>query len=351
MLPKVSVIVPVKNESRHILKCLKGIAAQSYPRERLEVLVADGMSSDGTRELVELFKKDAAGDRPELEIKLLDNLKGLRASALNIAITKASGAVILRVDARTIIASDYIERCVHTLKATGADNVGGVQRPICEDGPEEGEGAVLTRRAIGLAFSHRFGVGNARFRIGDKSGLVDTVYPGCFRREIFEKVGLFDEESAVISEDSELNQRIREAGGSIYMNKDISAYYYPRESLRDLWRLYFRYGGAKAGNLIKRGKLTAWRQCVPPAFLLSMALPPALGVFEKRFFYPWYLIVSAYVIADICVSLALSVKERNLKASLFLRLLGVFPTMHFAWAVGFWRRLLQRPRPGQYWGY
>jgi len=365
-LPFVSTVIPVRNEKESIEQCLEKLINQTYQKDKLEILVVDGISTDGTREIV--TRESKVGNRElRIVIKLVDNPKGQRASALNIGIKGAKGDVIIRIDARTIIPGDYIEKCVRTLIETGADNVGGIQKPIVGD--LEGDiRKSKTQETIGIALSHPFGIGNAQFRLGKKSGYVDTVYLGCFRRGIFDEVGLFDEESAVISEDSDMNQRIRDAGGKVYLDKDIVAYYYPRDNLKDLWRLYFRYGGAKAGNLIKRGKLTAWRQVVPPTFLVSLIVFPVLGIFSRPFLYLWFLVGGTYVMADFAVALYLSFKFRGSnpkptilntghrtlsiqqrKLSLFWRLFLVFPTMHFSWALGFWRRLLQRPKVAEYW--
>lgn len=363
----VSVIIPVRNECLHIEKCLSQLVKQTYPQEKFEVLVIDGMSTDGTREIVERFKTQGPGTEVEGErletksyemptIRLIDNPKGQRTSALNIGIREAKGDIVMRIDGRTIVPSDYIEKCIRTLLETEADNVGGVLKPLTGS---------TTQKAIGIALTCPFGVGNSWYRIGSKSGFVDTVYLFCSWKSLFERVGLFDEESPVISEDSDINQRIRKAGGKVYLKKEIVAYYYPRNNFKDLRKLYFRYGGAKAGNLIKRRKLTAWRQVVPPAFLLILVTLPVLGIFNKFSFYLWLLITGSYIITDTVVSLYLSfdLKSSTLnkkhrtsniepsKLSLFWRLFMVFPTMHFFWALGFWRRLLQRPKAGDYWGY
>lgn len=379
LYPKISIIIPVKNEAKNIGECIEKLINQTYPKDKIELIITDGMSIDKTREIV-IYKSEIANRKWGLIIRVLDNQRGHRASGLNIGIKNAKGDVIIRVDARTIIPPDYIERCVRTLLKTGADNVGGVQKSIFQDlrfkfldsnieNQEKEhinsvkvrnrilnmEHRILTQQAIGIALSHPFGVGNAQFRLGRKSGFVDTVYLGCFKKEVFDKVGLFDEEALVLSEDSDMNYRIKKAGGKVYLNKDIVAYYYPRDNLQDLWRLYFRYGGAKAGNFLKH-KVLAWRQFVPPTFLLSLFLLPILGVFNNLFFYLWSLIIVCYVTANFTVSSFLTIKYRNLslkhsKLSLLWQLFLVFPTMHFSWALGFWRRLLQRIKPGEYWEY
>ncbi len=340
-LPRVSVIVPVLNEARYIATCLAQLLVQEYPAGRLEILVVDGLSDDGTREIISRFRRavgpragaDAGtgegGDGPA--VHLLEDPKRQRASAMNAGIRAATGDVLVRVDARTIVRRDYIRQCVATLLATGADNVGGIQQPVATTPMQE---------AVGVAMSHPFGVGNAQFRIGRKSGPVDTVYLGSFRREVFDRVGLFDDSVPVISEDSDINQRIRESGGVVYLNTAIRAYYYPRETLGGVWRLYFHYGGARAGNLLKHGKLTAWRQWVPPATVLSLGGLGALAVINRAAL-PWLIAVTGgYLLCDVGVSGYLGYTRG--KWSLWPRLLGVFPAMHMAWGLGFLHRLLTR---------
>jgi glycosyltransferase involved in cell wall biosynthesis len=363
----ISVIIPVRNEEKFIKRCIERLANQTYEKKDIEVLVVDGMSEDGTREIIHRISRFLANNY-RMKIRLIDNPKGQRAAALNIGIKEASGDIILRIDAKTIIPPDYIEKCVKTLIEKAADNVGGIQKPVIDLESGTTDRDRTTQMAICIALSHPFGVGNARFRVGKKSGFVDTVYLGCFRREVFDKVGLFDEESVVISEDSDMNYRIKRAGGKVYFNKDIIAYYYPRDNYKDLWKLYFRYGGAKAGNLIKRGRLTAWRQFIPPFFLLSLILFPFLGMlYSGLFFYIWAFEIGCYFNIDFIISgymasiskpsyYCLEEQKEQInhcwlsRSSLFWRLFFVFPTIHFSWALGFWRRLLQRPKPGEYWG-
>jgi GT2 family glycosyltransferase len=228
---------------------------------------------------------------------------------------------------------------------TNADNVGGVQSPIVAKNGNPGK--ELIQLAVGIALSHPFGIGNAQFRLGRKSGYVDTVYLGCFMKEIFIKVGLFDEDAAVIGEDTDMNHRIRKAGGKIYLNKDIVAYYYPRDNLKDLWKLYFRYGGARAGNFIKAKEFTSWRQLVPLFLLVALAVTAVGSFFSDAVFYLFIGLLLAYIAADFVVSSYLSAKHAHIW--LLLILLAVFPCVHFAWATGFFRRLFQKPGAGQYW--
>lgn len=333
-LPCVTVIIPVRNEQYYISSCLARLFQQDYPRDRLEVIVADGMSTDRTREIAESFQGKG------IALKVLLNPGLGRSHGLNLAIRAAKGDVIARIDARTVIAKDYLSRCVRTLLETGADNVGGIQKAIAN---------TVTQDAIGLAMSHFFGAGNAQFRVGKKSGFVDTVYLGCFRREVFEKVGLFDEETPVISEDSDINYRIRKAGGRVYLNADIVVGYYPRETFRDLCKLYFRYGGARAGFLLKHKTFTSWRQLVPPIFILIVASLTVLSLMSIWSRVALIALLNIYIMTDLLVSAYLTLMKK--RSSLFGPLLLAFPCMHFAWSFGFFRRLTQRPKPGSYWSY
>jgi succinoglycan biosynthesis protein ExoA len=338
--PRVSVIVPVRNEERYIERCLSRLLEQDYPRDRLEIVVVDGLSEDRTRQIVVDLLRDHGAIPPAL--RMIDDPARERVTALNAGIRAAAGEVIVRVDARSLVPPDYVRRCVETLEATGADNVGGVQHPIADSSMQE---------AIGLAMSHPFGVGDAQFRIGKKSGFVDSVYLGTFRREVFVRVGLFDDVVPVLSEDSDINQRIRDHGGTVYLNAEIRAGYYPRDTLGGLIALYGRYGVARAGNVLKHRKMTSWRQAVPPLFVLVLAALGGLALVHKPLRAGVAVVLGAYLLLDAAV--AASLAARRGKWYLGPRLLAVFPCMHLAWALGFFRGLilgfdrevLRRPRP------
>jgi len=339
--------MPVRNEERNISGSLEQLMAQTYRADKLKVLIIDGMSDDDTRSII-----GRVSSASSLQVTILENPSRRIETALNIGIRNSDSEIILRIDARTRILPDYIERSVKTLLETGADNVGGIQRPVVDKSLSKELQA--SQFAIGIGMSHPFGVGNAQFRLGKKSGYVDTVYLGCFRKEIFDKVGLFDEDSYSISEDSDMNMRIRAAGGKVYLDNSIVACYYPRETLRACWGLYASYGIRKAGNLIKYKKFTAWRQFVPPVFLSSILLLPIAGLFVTAFWYLWLLAIAMYVGAELffvrrIVNGKDCVSSGYPRLTLLKYLLLVFPTMHFSWAFGFWSRILKRPRPGEHW--
>ena len=338
--PRVSVIVPVRNEERYVGGCLSRLLEQDYPTDRFEIVVVDGLSEDRTRAIVLDLLRDRAALLPAL--RLIDDPARERPTALNAGIRAATGEVIMRVDARSLVPPDYVRKCVETLEATGADNVGGVQHPVADSPMQE---------AIGLAMSHPFGVGDAQFRIGKKSGFVDTVYLGSFRREVFARVGVFDEVVPVLSEDSDINERIRRHGGTVFLNAEIRAGYYPRETLGGLITLYGRYGVARAGNLWKHRRLTSWRQAVPPLFLVALAALGVLAFVHEAFAIAFAAVLGTYVLFDVGAATVLA--ARCGKWHLWPRLLAVFPSMHAAWALGFFqglilgldRLVLRRPRP------
>lgn len=336
-LPFVSVIVVVRNEETNIARCLTEIVAQTYPVDRLEIIVVDGMSTDRTREIVRGFPPG------RIPLCMLTNPGMGRTQGLNLAIRAARGDIIARVDARTHIRPDYLSRCVETLVRTGADNVGGVQRPI--DGPN----ASPTQTAIAMSLTHPLGVGGAQFRLGKKSGCVDTVYLGCFRREVFDRVGLFDADAAIISEDADINYRIRKSGGKVYLNSEIAAYYVARDKFKDFWRLYVRYGGGKAGFLLKHRTLAAPRQLALALFVGALGVLSLLSSFTRLSWQLFLGLLGTYVLGNLLVSSSLAIRAR--RSSLLPRLALAFACIHFGWAFGFFRRLAQRPKPGEYWNH
>jgi len=331
--PFVSVLVPCRNERRYIGSCLDSILATAYPLDRLEVLVVDGRSDDGTREIVEGF---AVRRRV---VRLLDNPKRITPVALNMGIRAAVGDIVLRMDAHVSYPPEYIPRLVAALEVTGADNVGGVlvTRPA-------GDGPVA--RAIAVALSHPFGVGNSYFRIGVRAPRwVDTIAFFCCRKELFDRVGLFDEE-LVRHQDGEFNARLIKQGGRILLLPDVASYYYARGSLRQVARMYFQYGYFKPLVARKLRRFMTVRQLIPPAFVLSLlgtgllaAWLPAAGVL--------FAVIAGTYGAAVATCAGLAARRHGIRCAAVLA--GVFPLLHFSYGLGFIRRLLElaglrRPR-------
>lgn len=328
----VSVIIPVRNEENHIESCISNLLDTTYPLSKIEIIVIDGESSDNTREVIKHLQEQG------LNLKLFSNPKKTPYAGLNIGLKHSKGDIILRLDARSICPRDYIKACIDTLIKTNADNVGGVQRPI---------GMTPTQEAIAIAMTHPFGVGNAQFRIGKKSGYVDTVYLGCYKRVIFDQIGYFDEDGPVISEDSSMNQRIIKNGGKVYLNKDIIVSYYTKDNFKNFWRQYFVYGGARAHSFLKYKKFTSIRQLIPLSFLSILFILFLFSFIEKTFLYFLISLCCIYIFLDILISLFLSINKN--KWYLLPRLFVAFPCMHFAWGLGFFRRLVEGSKPGRHW--
>jgi glycosyltransferase involved in cell wall biosynthesis len=251
----VSIVMPIRNEIGFIRRGLAAVLAQDYPHDLIEVIVADGHSVDGTRELVQEI---ARGDR---RIVLLDNSGRIVATGLNLALAAAKGDVIIRVDGHCEIEPDYVRRCVDHLVRGEADGVGG---------PLETIGHTPVARAIAAAMSSRFGVGDSGFRtVKGRSQLVDTVAFPAYTRAAVERTGLFDTE-LVRNQDDEYNYRLRKIGGRLLLAADVRSRYYSRSSFRSLWRQYFQYGYWKVRVLQKHARQMRPRQFVPPLFVLAL---------------------------------------------------------------------------------
>lgn len=255
----ITIIMPIRNEADHIARSLGAVLSQEYPLEKMEVLVIDGMSDDGTREIVQdiiAHTNRDGNDAPK--VQLLDNQLRIVPSALNIGLDHACGDVIIRVDGHCEIAPNYVSQCIKILEETGAECVGGSIRTI---------GTTPVGQVISMATSSIFGVGGAAFRLPNPHGkYVDTLAFGAYRRQVFEEIGGFDQE-LVRNQDDEFNFRLIQAGGKIWLDPSINSTYYSRASLRSLWRQYFEYGLYKVLVMTKRRGVASWRHLVPGLFV------------------------------------------------------------------------------------
>jgi glycosyltransferase involved in cell wall biosynthesis len=328
--PRVSVIVPCRNEARYVAACLDSILATRYPPHRLEVLVVDGGSSDGTRAIVERY----AARHPT--VRLLDNPRGIVPAALNQGVRAATGDVIARMDAHVVYPPDYLPRLVDALARSGADNVGGCVRTLAADGS-------VVARAIARALSHPFGVGNSAFRVGATAPrLVDTVPFGCYRREVFDRIGLFDEE-LVRDQDEEFNHRLIRRGGRVLLLPDVVSGYYARGTYRQLARMFYQYGWFKPLVARKVGRVMTVRQLVPPAFTAALMLAALLAPWWRPAALALAVLGAAYLSA--VVAAVLVTEGRAL-----LALAAAFPILHLSYGIGFlrgaWRLVRRGPHPG-----
>jgi succinoglycan biosynthesis protein ExoA len=284
--PRVSIILPCRNEARHIAACLDSILAQQEPVGGFEAIIADGLSDDGTRDVIaEYARRDA-------RVRLVDNPRRQTSAGLNAAIRAARGEIIVRMDAHTEYAPDYVAQCVAVLEATGADNVGG---PACT------RGAGRLQRAVCAAFHSPFSTGGAGFHRPDFEGEVDTVVYGCWRRERLLAIGLFDEE-LVRNQDDELNFRLVRAGGKLWQSRAIRSWYRPRASLKALFRQYLQYGYWKVRVMQKHGRPASLRQLAPIAFVAFLAIGLALAPLHPWLTTAYLAGLAAYGVANVAAS-------------------------------------------------
>ena len=315
--PLVSVIMPVRNEAAYIERSLGAVLAQEYPADRLEILVVDGMSGDGTRQAVLAH----AATRPNL--RLLDNPAGIVPPGLNIGIRQARGEIVVRVDGHCEIAPDYVSRCVEHLLA------GHEGAPVeAVGGPIETVGETDEAQAIALAMSSWFGVGGSAFRtIKDRPLLVETVAFPAYRRATLQRLGPFDEE-LVRNQDDEYNYRLLKSGGRVLLSPDIRSRYYSRSSLRSLWRQYYQYGYWKVRVMQKHPRQMRLRQFAPPAFVAGLLGSTALGLLFQPFRWLLGVVLALYTAANVVASFA----PGRVHAP---RLLIIHPILHLSYGLGF----------------
>ena len=316
-----SVICPIYNEESRIEACILSILAQDYPKEDLEVLFVDGQSSDRTREIIAKYMQDYAF------IRLLDNPKRIAPSALNIGIRASSGDIIMRLDAHAKYLDDYFSLLVNKLKQTEADNVGGVCRTL----PAK-DTAIC--RAIAHAMSSPFGMGNSRFRIGTSHEMwVDTVPFGCFRRELFDKIGLVDEE-LVRNQDDEFNGRIVKNGGKILLLPQVVIDYFARDTISKTAKMFYQYGLFKPLVNKKLQRPTTLRQFFPPLFFAGLIAGGLLSVFSQTLMWIYVSVLILYVL---CCFVFGRNGERVWPDILWMPI--TFATIHLSYGSGYWQGL------------
>jgi len=312
-MPLVSVVIPCRNEKDWIERCLTAVLRQDYPGDRMEILVVDGMSDDGTYEfLVDLAKR-------ETRLRVLRNPREIVPSSLNLAIAAARGELIVRVDAHTIIAEDYVSVGAETLGRTGAQNVGGPMVKL-------GGGAVGD--AIATAMSSRFGIG-AYFHFAQAEREADTVYLGMWPRSVFEEIGLFDEE-LVRNQDDELNYRLRKHGGRIVCTPRMRSQYQNRQSWKKLIKQFFQYGLWKVRVLQKHPAQMSVRHFVPPLFDLAIVFGLLAAPWLRPAGYAALGAIGAYAIV-----IAVVAAGHTKGCAARMRLGLAFACIHHAWGLGF----------------
>jgi len=293
---QISVVIPARNEARFIDRCLRSIFSADPVPGGVEVLVVDGMSTDGTREILNDWC------RQHDNLKVLDNPLRIVPTAMNIGIRAARGKWIVRLDAHTEYPADYFKRCLRASQNTGADNVGGGVETLCRD-------KSFQSTLVQALTTHRFGVGNSGFRVGASAGEADTVVFGCYRREVFDRIGLYDER-LVRNQDYELNCRLRKAGGRIWFDPTIGAQYYNQSSLPGLLRQAFSTGQWNPWMWYIAPYSFAWRHAVPLAFVLMLLTALLFAVVApSRGFFSLALVLGPYFLAALFSSAQQSLRH------------------------------------------
>lgn len=315
-LPFVSVLAPCRNEVGHIERAVNSVLQSDYPIDRMEVLVLDGMSDDGTRELVERLA--AEDDR----VKLIDNPGRIVPTAMNIGIAEAKGEFIVRIDCHTDFATDYVSKCIEVLQRTEVDNVGGYMKTLPGDDTS-------TAKAIASASMSRFGVGNSAFRVGGQECEVDTVPFGAFKKEHLKKIGLYDER-LVRNQDIELNSRIRSNGGKIIISPEIKLSYYNRATYKGIWQQSFNNGLWNPYTVWLTGGGLSVRHFVPMAFVLSLFV---LAI-ASCIYWPisFLLLADAITYSSLAALMAFKVAAKDKVSP--VKVLWAFLTLHIAYGLG-----------------
>lgn len=310
----VSVVIPVYNEEKYIEKCIESILLQDYPKHLLELILVDGCSIDRTRALINRF----IIQYPNL-IKVYDNPNKTVPYAMNIGISLSKGKYIIRLDAHAEYPKNYFSKCIYYLNNIEADNVGGIVETKSNN---------LMGNVIAKVLSSKFGVGNSQFRTDGKSGYVDTVPFGAFKREVFEEWGGYDVR-LTRNQDNEMNYRIRRNGGRVYLANDIRISYYCRDSIRDLCDMALKNGMWNIITMRLCPGSMSLRHFIPLTFVISLLFL----LVTQLFFYPLRLLFLAEVLSYLILSVYFSFGLASSKSEFFL-LLILFPIFHMTYGFG-----------------
>jgi glycosyltransferase involved in cell wall biosynthesis len=309
--------MPIRNEAAYIARSLKAVLAQDYPSDRMEVIVADGMSADGTRELVRSLQAKHSN------LRLIDNPGKIVPTGLNAAIAQARGEIIVRVDGHCEIARDYVHRCVEHLQRDGVEGVGGPLKTV---------GETAFAQVIATAMASPFGVGDSAFRtVSNKTMLADAVAFPAYRRAVIQRAGPFDEE-LVRNQDDEYNYRLRKMGVKILLAADVKSRYYSRVSLDSLCRQYFQYGYWKVRVMQKHPRQMCLRQFVPPAFVATLLAMTTLSFLFSTGRTLLIFVLGSYMLTNLVASLWTTRKGDRYH---LLLLPTVFAALHISYGLGF----------------
>ncbi|WGS66039.1 glycosyltransferase family 2 protein [Marinitoga aeolica] len=317
-MKKVSIIIPTFNEEKYIEKCINSLIENDY--ENKEIIIVDGMSEDKTREIIKEYQ-----NKENLDIKIIDNEQKITPVALNLGIKAATGDYIMIAGAHTTYSKSYISACVKRLDENKCDIVGGIM--ITKPGKE-----TTIAKAISHILSHPLGIGNAKYRLeNSKEEYVDTVAYGIYKKEVFEKVGLFVPQLKR-NQDIEMNLRLKKSGMKIKLVPEAKSYYYARDNYKDLFKNNFQNGLWVILSTHYSKKGFSLRHIIPLLFVLFLIFGTIASIFSPIVRIPFFIILSIYLVLTIYFSLEISLKNKNLK--LFLPSLLSFWILHISYGLG-----------------
>lgn len=312
----VSIVIPCRNEENYIGQCIESFLKQSYPQELLTIIIADGMSTDSTRQIIKKYQIE------HKNVLLIDNLEFTAPTGMNKGIKATDSDIVIIFGAHAYADKDFVLNNVKALIDMEVGCAGGTIKTISEG---------IIGAAIAKAMSCPFGVGNALFRFADKETYVDTVAFGAYRRTVLDEIGLFDEQ-LVRNQDDELNFRVVNSGKKILLSPKIKSTYFSRGSLQKLYKQYFQYGFWKVRVIQKHKRPASIRHLIPLLFVLYLFAGVILSIFSKGIRIISLLILSLYILLDIIFSIKSS-RGDGIKCLLYL--LVIFPILHFSYGFGF----------------
>lgn len=311
----VSIVIPCRNEENYIEKCVDSMVNQSYGIENIEVLVVDGMSTDSTQDIIKKYSEKVQN------VKLVINEKKVAPVAMNLGIKRSKGDIVIIFGAHSYMDKDYVKNSVEKLKDNNVAVVGGRIINISENNLSE---------AISLSMGSPFGVGNALFRYSDKEEFVDTVAFGAYKKEVFDKVGLFDEQF-VRNQDDELNFRVSKAGYKMLLSPSIKSHYYTRGSLGKLWKQYYQYGFWKVRVIQKHKRPPAVRHLIPLMFVSGIILGTIVSIFSPILRIAFLGVLALYTL----LAGVYAVKACDKKYKHVPRIMLCFLILHLSYGLGF----------------
>lgn len=325
-MSSISIIIPVYNEEQYIANCLDSILSSVLDFKTTEIIIIDGNSTDKTLEIITEYQKKYSF------VKIFKNPHRIVSISMNIGITNSVGEYIVRLDAHSIYPSDYISKLVYWIKKLKADNVGGVWDIFPTNDS-------LEAKAIAYSTSNSFGIGNAQYKITNKIEpyRVDTVPFGCYKRDIFSKIGLYDID-LTRNQDDELNARLIQNGGKIFLIPDVKIKYFARENFYKMFKMFYQYGYFKPLVNIKLKKPSTVRQFIPLLFVLFLGFGSLLSFLSPLFLFLFILGLSVYFGINILVACNIAKNKKNIL--LIPYLITSFFLIHFSYGIGYLKGIL-----------